>query len=95
MPANGKIASLPRQIREQLNNRLDHGEDGPILLAWLNGLPEVKAVVAHKFGGWPINGMNLNRWREGKFRRWQDQQGQALEKPMHSPLSFNHPFKHS
>ena len=32
---NGKIARVPREIRNQLNQRLDHGESGETLLPWL------------------------------------------------------------
>ena len=39
---NGKIAKLPSTIRDDLNCRMEKGEDGPELLAWLNGLPEVQ-----------------------------------------------------
>ena len=35
---NGKIARLPRQIRDELNERLERSEPGPQLLAWLNAL---------------------------------------------------------
>ena len=37
---NGKIARLPLEIREQLNRRLDDGEQGQPDLDWLNALPE-------------------------------------------------------
>jgi hypothetical protein len=37
--------SLPRDIREQLNRRLDDGEPGVQLATWLNSLPEVQAVL--------------------------------------------------
>ena len=32
---NGKIARLPKHLREELNRRLDHGERGQALLHWL------------------------------------------------------------
>src|ERR1035438_7957478 len=47
----GKIARLPREIREQLNHRLQDGEIGKRLVDWLNSLPEVKAVLAGEFNG--------------------------------------------
>ena len=37
MCRNGKIARLPREIREQLNNRLQDGEEGRQLAALLLG----------------------------------------------------------
>ena len=45
----GKIARLPRALREQLNHRLQDGELGRRLVDWLNASPEVKAVLAAEF----------------------------------------------
>ena len=49
MARNGKIARLPRDIREELNRRLQDGELGGPLLAWLNALPEVTQALAKDF----------------------------------------------
>ena len=57
---NGKIARLPHMVREELNRRIRDGEEGKKLVAWLNGLPKVKAVVAAEFGGKPISEQNLS-----------------------------------
>jgi hypothetical protein len=68
----GKIARLPSDIREQLNRRLDDGESGKDLVNWLNGLPEVRSVLDAKFGGQPINHVNLSNWKQGGgFDDWQ------------------------
>ena len=74
----GKIARLPRALRHQLNTRLHDGEPGPRLLEWLNGLPEVQAVLAAEFEGRPINAQNLSDWKRGGYREWVVQQ-EALE----------------
>ncbi|HVY69665.1 MAG TPA: hypothetical protein VHH73_07025 [Verrucomicrobiae bacterium] len=74
----GKIARLPKDVREQLNERMDEGETGPELLAWLNNLPEVKEVLARDFDGKEINGPNLTAWRQGGYADWVAQ-GQVLE----------------
>ncbi|HVY70683.1 MAG TPA: hypothetical protein VHH73_12195 [Verrucomicrobiae bacterium] len=74
----GKIARLPKSIREQLNERMDEGGQGPELLEWLNGLPEVKEMLARDFGGKEINGPNLTAWRQGGYADWVAQ-GQVLE----------------
>ena len=71
MARNGKIARLPREIRDELNRRLHNGEQGGPLLAWLNALPEVAAVVAREFGGNPVSKQNLCEWRAGGFAEWQ------------------------
>ena len=42
----GKIARLSREIRDELNVRLQNGEVGRKLVEWLNGLPAAQAVLA-------------------------------------------------
>jgi hypothetical protein len=71
MAATGKIARLPRIIRDELNRRLEDGEPGTQLVAWLNAREDVQAIMAEHFGGRPINKPNLTAWREGGFRAWQ------------------------
>jgi hypothetical protein len=66
----GKIARLPKLIRDELNHRLENGADGPELLAWLNALPEVQRVLAEKFGGRPLTKHNLSDWRHGGYAEW-------------------------
>lgn len=61
MTGNGKIARLPRDIRNQLNRRMADGETGVRLVEWLNGLPAVRAVLEQEFGGREINEQNLER----------------------------------
>ena len=36
MTRNGKIGRLPKAVREQVNRRLEKGEKGRTLVAWLN-----------------------------------------------------------
>jgi hypothetical protein len=66
----GKIARLPREIRDQLNLRLSNGEVGRQLVEWLNGLPEAQAVLAAQFGGRPISEQNLTEWKQGGYEEW-------------------------
>ena len=75
---NGKIARLPTAVRQELNRRLDEGEQGKKLVAWLNGLPEVQAILAAEFGGKPIREQNLSEWKQGGYRDWVAKQ-EALE----------------
>ncbi|MCX6952806.1 MAG: hypothetical protein NTV51_11660 [Verrucomicrobia bacterium] len=70
----GKIARLPRPVRDTLNVRLQEGEPGPELLAWLNAEPAVQAVLAAHFGGQAINAQNLSDWRRGGHAVWCQQQ---------------------
>ena len=74
MARNGKIARLPREIRDELNRRLHNGEQGGPLLAWLNALPQVMHVLAKDFGGIVISKQNLSEWRAGGFAEWQARQ---------------------
>jgi hypothetical protein len=74
----GKIARLPREVREQLNRRLANGERGKLLVAWLNGLAEVQAVLTAEFGGNAIREQNLSEWKQGGYPDWLRQQ-EALE----------------
>ncbi len=67
---NGKIARLPHHIREQLNRRLQDGQQGKKLVAWLNSLPEVRAITAAEFGGRPVREQNLSEWKQGGYRDW-------------------------
>lgn len=78
MTRNGKIARLPQPIREQINRRLENGEEGKQIVQWLNTLPQVTAVLAADFGGQPINEPNLSHWKMGGYRDWEAQQD-ALE----------------
>ncbi len=66
----GKIARLPRAIREQLNSRLDDGLEAAEILPWLNDLPEVREIVTQRFNGAPISPQNLSAWRHGGFEEW-------------------------
>ncbi len=74
MTRTGKIARLPREIREQLNRRLAEGEFGSKLVEWLNGLSQVKNALAAGFNGREINEQNLSEWKQGGFRDWEARQ---------------------
>src|SRR5579871_1786186 len=74
MTRNGKIARLPIEVREELNERLDAGDQGKELVAWLNSLPEVQDRIRYSFGGQPISEQNLSQWRNGGYREWQEKE---------------------
>src|SRR4051812_46507787 len=71
---HGKIARLPKQVREELNRRLENGWRGARLVNWLNSLPEVKEVLRQEFHGRAISEQNISLWREGGFVDWQRHQ---------------------
>ena len=66
----GKIARLPSHIRAELNRRLNNGALGRELVPWLNALPEVQSVLAHRFASRPITEDNISAWRKGGFQEW-------------------------
>ncbi|MGA3180591.1 MAG: hypothetical protein ABSF38_09635 [Verrucomicrobiota bacterium] len=68
---NGKIAKLPPDTRDELNLRMEDGQDGAKLLQWLNSLPEVQQSLKDSFDGLPVNRQNLCEWRKGGYREWQ------------------------
>lgn len=75
VPAHtGKIARLPRAVRDELNRRLDDGEKGEALLEWLNDQPATREAVTARFGGHPVTKQNLSEWRQGGFLDWRRQQ---------------------
>jgi hypothetical protein len=67
---NGKIARLPLEIREQLNQRLADGEPGNRLVEWLNSIPDVVRVMQEQFDGRSINEHNVSEWRQGGYEEW-------------------------
>jgi hypothetical protein len=66
-----KIARFPRNIREEVNQRLDRAEKQQAILKWLNSLPEVQAVLEAEFKGEPVKRQNLQSWKKHGFCNWQ------------------------
>jgi hypothetical protein len=66
----GKIARLPRHLREDLNRRLDDGVSVKHVVAWLNALPETRAMLEREFEGRSINEQNVCAWKRGGFQDW-------------------------
>jgi hypothetical protein len=79
MVRTGKIARLPRPLRDELNRRLSANEDGATLLDWLNVAPDAKAVLARDFAGEPVSKQNLYEWRNGGLLEWQTRQNLFAE----------------
>lgn len=65
-----KIASLPEDIREQLNSRLHNGESDSPLVDWLNDLPRVQIILAREFCGNIISDDELAEWRYSGYEAW-------------------------
>jgi len=66
----GKIARLPNDLREQVNQRLFDGQPASVILPWLNDLAPVKQILTAQFSGAAINGPNLTHWRQTGYQRW-------------------------
>lgn len=72
--STGKIARLPVRIREEVCRRMEDGQTGPEILAWLNGTPEAQDICRRLFEGEPISPQNLSNWRAGGFEKWKSEQ---------------------
>jgi hypothetical protein len=66
----GKIQSLSRPLRDQLNRRIHHGECGRRILEWLNSQPEVLTLLHRDFEGRDINDQNFSDWKLTGYREW-------------------------
>jgi hypothetical protein len=67
---NGKIARLPFEIREELNNRLLENVPVKDILVWLNADPTVRKVMDALFDGRHITEQNVSEWRQGGYEEW-------------------------
>lgn len=68
-----KIGRLPWKLRNEFNERIRDGATGPVLLAWINALPEF-AAVRRESGCDDINPQNLTDWRNTGYKDWLDEQ---------------------
>ena len=66
-----KIARLPKDIRLQLNRRLQNGQPAHQLVHWLNAQKPVKSVLKDQFGGRPISEQNLSDWKTSGYLDWE------------------------
>lgn len=71
MTRNGKIARLPRYLRDSLNRRLYEGQSGKKLVGWLNSLQAVQDTMEEYFNSVPISEQNLSEWKQGGYLEWQ------------------------
>jgi hypothetical protein len=88
----GKIGRLPKALQEQVNRRLENGEKARPLAAWLNSLPEVRALLAAEFAGLPIREQNLSEWRSHGYKQWLwRRQAFEMAQEMASTTTLNSP----
>jgi hypothetical protein len=67
---NGKIAHLPRALRDRINLALYNRTPAKDLARALNQMPEVQAIMAQYFNGRPIKRQNVQEWKHGGYRDW-------------------------
>ena len=70
MTRNGKIARLPRAIRDRLNQQIQDGVPSKDLVRWLNGMNEVVDILAQQFNTDRITEQNLSEWKQGGYQDW-------------------------
>ena len=71
-----KIGRLPFAVRNELNERIRDGVQGPDILGWLNGLKETRKILREMKSG-PVNAQNLTDWRSTGYADWLADQGDA------------------
>ncbi len=76
---NGKIAKLPRGLRDQINRAFDASQSAVSIARELNKIPEVKTMLEAHFEGRPISPQNLSEWKAGGYRDWQLRQEFILQ----------------
>lgn len=67
---NGKIARLPKAIRDRLNQQMRDGVPGKDLVRWLSNLNEVQDILLQHFNAHQITEQNLSEWRQGGYQDW-------------------------
>lgn len=84
----GKIARLPRVLRDEVCERIRDGATGAELCQWLNAKASVKAVLAKWFKGEPVNEQNISTWRAGGYEEWLHDQDEVQSIERLADLSF-------
>jgi|GEM_PF-1441514 hypothetical protein len=70
MTRNGKIARLPKAIRDRLNQQILDGVPGKDLVHWLNCMREVQEILLKHFNVGGITEQNLSEWKQGGYQDW-------------------------
>lgn len=70
MTRNGKIARLPKSIREDINHQLSNGVPGKHIVEWLNRDSKVLPILEAWFMDSPITEQNLSEWKKGGYQDW-------------------------
>ena len=67
---NGKIAHLPRDLRDRVCQCIYENASLTQLAKELNEIPQVQSMLAARFEAVPISQQNLSEWKAGGYRDW-------------------------
>jgi hypothetical protein len=84
----GKIARLPRALRDALNLKLEDNLPASQILPWLNGHAVVKEILEQHFEGAEISAQNLSEWRNGGYAEWS--KGREKEESIRALADYSH-----
>lgn len=70
MARTGKIARLPHDVREEVNERLRAGHTARAIIDWLHSRDDVLRVLDEHFDEQPITAQNITEWRQGGYQEW-------------------------
>jgi hypothetical protein len=74
-----KIALLPEDVRQQVNRRLQAGENPAHVVAWLNALPDAQVASAAGSRDSTVQEEDVMVWQQGGYRDWQAHQEAMAE----------------
>jgi hypothetical protein len=66
----GKIGRLPKDLRDELGQRIENGQPGTKIVHWLNHEPDVQEILKELFAGRPISEQNLSDWKQTGHVEW-------------------------
>jgi hypothetical protein len=85
----GKIARLPAQIREEVNQRLHNNEPAAKIIAWLHEQPDVLRVLDELFHEEPVSANNVSEWKRGGYQDWLERRERVGHLKTLSEHAFN------
>ena len=72
-----KIIRLPHELRGEINQPLWNGQTGREIVAWLNGLEPVRAVMKAEFASKAVRGQTLWKCQHAGYQDWLDKREAA------------------
>lgn len=78
-PSNGKVGSLPPDLRERICREIFEEVPYAKILAWVNVHPDALRVFDSDFHEEPLLVQNLSSWKKGGYRKWLREQDRIKE----------------